>query len=249
MCGRFTLATTTADELRDRFPLGESAVEIRQRFNVAPGDDVVTVGLRDGAPTGRMLRWGLVPPWARDPSIGFRMINARAETVADKPAFRTSFARRRCLILADGFYEWERAGRAKQPFHVTRADGAPFAFAGLWTGWRDPAVEDEEQAWLRTCTIVTTTANERIAGIHPRMPVILEPGDEATWLDPETPAARLRELLAPLPAAETRARAVSRAVNDARYDGPRCLDDAEPDDLAAFAAAVNAAHARQGGLF
>jgi putative SOS response-associated peptidase YedK len=244
MCGRFTLATTTAGELRDRFPLGESAVEIRQRFNVAPGDQLVTVGVRDGAPTGRMLRWGLVPPWARDPSIGYRMINARAETVADKPAFRTSFARRRCLILADGFYEWERAGRAKQPFHITRADGAPFAFAGLWTGWKDPAVEDEDEAWLRTCTIVTTTANDKIAGIHPRMPVILEPGDEQTWLDPETPQERLQQLLAPLPADETAFRAVSRAVNDARYDGPHCLDDAEPDDLASFAEAVNAAQAR-----
>lgn len=253
MCGRFTLATTTADELRLRFPLGESAVEIRQRFNVAPGDQVVTVGVRDGAPVGRMLRWGLVPPWARDPSIGYRMINARAETVAEKPAFRTSFARRRCLILADGFYEWERAGRAKQPFHITREDGAPFAFAGLWTGWRDPAVEDEDEAWLRTCTIVTTDANAKIAGIHPRMPVILEPSDEQTWIDPETPVQRLHELLAPLPAAETRARAVSRAVNDARYDGPHCLDDAEPTDLAAFAAAVNAAQAppasAQDGLF
>lgn len=255
MCGRFTLATTTAGELRERFPLGESAVEIRQRFNVAPGDQLVTVGVRDGAPTGRMLRWGLVPPWARDPSIGYRMINARAETVAEKPAFRTSFARRRCLILADGFYEWERAGRAKQPFHITRADGAPFAFAGLWTGWRDPAIEDEDEAWLRTCTIVTTSANDKIAGIHPRMPVILEPGDEETWLDPETPAERLQQLLVPLPPEETSARAVSRAVNDARYDGPHCLDDAEPDDLASFAEAVNAAQAkpaaasRQDGLF
>lgn len=244
MCGRFTLATSTSGELRERFPLGESAVEIRQRFNVAPGDQLVTVGVRDGAPTGRMLRWGLVPPWARDPSIGYRMINARAETVAEKPAFRTSFARRRCLILADGFYEWERAGRAKQPFHITRADGAPFAFAGLWTGWKDPAIEDEDEAWLRTCTIVTTTANDKIAGIHPRMPVILEPGDEQTWLDPETPAERLQQLLVPLPEQETAFRAVSRAVNDARYDGPHCLDDAEPDDLASFAEAVNAAQAR-----
>jgi putative SOS response-associated peptidase YedK len=204
----------------------------------------VTVGVRDGAPTGRMLRWGLVPPWARDPSIGYRMINARAETVAEKPAFRTSFARRRCLILADGFYEWERAGRAKQPFHITRADGAPFAFAGLWTGWRDPAIEDDDEAWLRTCTIVTTTANDKLAGIHPRMPVILEPGDEQTWLDPETPAERLQQLLVPLPEDETAFRAVSRAVNDARYDGPHCLDDAEPDDLASFAEAVNGAQAR-----
>lgn len=252
MCGRFTLATTTADELRHRFPPGE-AVEIAQRFNVAPGDQVVTVGVREGVATGRTLRWGLVPPWARDPSIGYRMINARAETVAEKPAFRTSFARRRCLILADGFYEWQRQGRAKQPFHITREDGRPFAFAGLWTGWKDPAIEDEDAAWLRTCTIVTTEANEKIHAIHPRMPVILDPADEQTWLDPEMPAERLQALLHPLAAAQTHARAVSRAVNNARYDGPDCLADAAPEDLKAFAEAVNAAHAapaaEQTGLF
>jgi putative SOS response-associated peptidase YedK len=252
VCGRFTLATTTADELRQRWPLGES-VEIEQRFNVAPGDQLVTVGVREGVPTGRMLRWGLVPPWARDPSIGYRMINARAETVAEKPAFRSSFARRRCLILADGFYEWQRQGRAKQPFHVTRADGRPFAFAGLWTGWKDPAIEDEDRAWLRTCTIVTTEANDKITGIHPRMPVMLEPDEEQIWLDPERPQDELLRLLHPLPEEETSFRAVSRAVNNARYDGPECLADAEPEDLKAFAEAVNAAHAapaaEQEGLF
>lgn len=250
MCGRFTLATTTADELRQRFPLGESAVDLRQRFNVAPGDDVVTIAERHGETKARMLRWGLVPPWARDPSVGYKMINARAETVAEKPAYRSSFEKRRCLIVADGFYEWQRQGRAKQPFHITRADGAPFAFAGLWTGWKDPSIEDEDQAWLRTCTIVTTEANEKIAGIHPRMPVILDPRDEQTWIDPETPSARLQELLRPLPPEGTAARAVSRAVNDARYDGPECLADPEPDDLKAFAEAVNAAQgAPQEGLF
>lgn len=247
MCGRFTLATTTADELRDRFPLGESAVDLRQRFNVAPGDDVVTVAERDGVATGRMLRWGLIPPWARDPSVGYKMINARAETVAERPAYRDAFVKRRCLIVADGFYEWRREGRAKQPFHITRGDGEPFAFAGLWTGWRNP--EDDE--WLRSCTIVTTHANDKIAGIHPRMPVILDPRDEQTWLDPGTPVERLHELLRPLPERITSARAVSRAVNNARYDGPECLADPEPEDLKAFAEAVNAAHAKpeQGGLF
>jgi putative SOS response-associated peptidase YedK len=241
VCGRFALATSASDELRQRFPLGES-VEIRQRFNVAPGDDVVTVGVRDGVATGRLLRWGLVPPWARDPSVGFKMINARAETVAEKPAYRDSFAKRRCLIVADGFYEWQRSGRAKLPFHITREDTAPFAFAGLWTGWKDPETEE----WLRTCSIVTTDANDKLRGIHPRMPVILEQRDEQDWLDPDTPVEHLQRLMAPLPAAETHARAVSRAVNDARYDGPHCLDDAEPMDLKAFAEAVNAAAAGGG---
>jgi putative SOS response-associated peptidase YedK len=218
VCGRFTLATTTADELRQRWPLGES-VEIAQRFNVAPGDQVVTVGVREGVPTGRLLRWGLVPPWARDPSIGYRMINARAETVAEKPAFRTSFARRRCLILADGFYEWRRLPAGpKQAFHIARADGSLFAFAGLWSIWHG-----EDGATLRTCTILTTGANSAIASLHDRMPVILAPDAELAWLEPTGSPARLPGLLGGLDPAGTSLRPVGPAVNDARYDGPECL--------------------------
>ncbi len=222
MCGRYTLASTTPGELRRRFPLGES-VEIARRWNVAPGDDVLAVVNRREGVTGALLRWGLVPPWADDPNIGFRMINARAETVADKPAYREPFQRGRCLIVADGFYEWQREG-TRQPFHITRGDGGPFAFAGLRTAWRDPQGE-----WLRSCTIVTTQANASIEHIHPRMPVILDPAVEDEWLDPGTPAERLHELLRPLPVAETHARPVSKAVNDARYDGPECLADAVPE--------------------
>ena len=220
MCGRYTLAGTTPDQLRERFPLGES-VEIRRRFNVAPGDDVLAVVMRDGAPRGALLRWGLVPPWADDPKVGFKMINARAETVAEKPAYRDAFQRRRCLVIADGFYEWQRDG-ARQPFHVQRSGGEPFAFAAIGSAWKDPRGE-----WLRSCSIVTTTANELVAPIHPRMPVILEPTDESVWLDPETPAERAQELLRPLPVGLTRVRPVSKAVNDARYDGPECLADPE----------------------
>jgi len=224
MCGRYTLASTQPGELRQRFPLGES-VEIRRRFNVAPGDDVRAVVMRDEGPTGALLRWGFVPPWAKDPSVGFKMINARAETVAEKPAYRDAFRRHRCLIVADGFYEWEREG-ARRPFHVTRAGGEPFAFAGLRTAWKDPHGE-----WLRSCTIVTTRANAAIAAIHPRMPVILEPGEEAAWLDPATPPELLHAMLRPLEAARTRARPVSKAVNDARYDGPECLAPSEPEPV------------------
>jgi putative SOS response-associated peptidase YedK len=224
VCGRFTVAATTSpDRLRARFPLGES-VEIVRRYNVAPGDDVLAVIVREGIPQGALLHWGFVPPWAEDPSVGFKMINARAETVAERPAYRDAFRRHRCLIVADGFYEWEREG-ARQPFHVTRADGEPFALAGLRTAWRQP-----DGAWLRSCTIVTTRANAAIAGIHPRMPVILEPRDEATWLDHDAPLEVVRALLHPLPVAETRTRPVSKAVNDARYDGPECLAPAEPED-------------------
>jgi putative SOS response-associated peptidase YedK len=225
MCGRYTLASTTPAQLRARFPLGES-VELRQRFNVAPGDEVPAVVMREGGPTGALLRWGLVPPWAEDPKIGFRMINARAETVADKPAYRRPFERGRCLIVADGFYEWQREA-VRQPFHITRGDGGPFAFAGIRTAWRDPRAPDGEL--LRSCAIVTTAANPVVAHIHPRMPVILDPADEEDWLDPNTPPPRLHAMLHALPNDETHARAVSKAVNDARYDGPECLAPAEPE--------------------
>jgi putative SOS response-associated peptidase YedK len=226
MCGRYTLASTTPAQLRARFPLGES-VAIAQRFNVAPGDEVLSVVMREGGPTGALLRWGLVPPWADDPKVGFRMINARAETVADKPAYRGPFQRGRCLIVADGFYEWQRDGNARQPFHITRGNGEPFAFAGLRTAWRDP--KDPDGELLRSCAIVTTAANPVVAHIHPRMPVILDPADEEEWLDPGTPPQRLHAMLHPLADEQTHARAVSRAVNDARYDGPECLAPTEPE--------------------
>jgi putative SOS response-associated peptidase YedK len=231
VCGRYALAGPAPGEwseqrLRTRFPgLGES-VELRQRFNVAPTDPVACVTTtREGEPRGELLRWGLVPHWAMDPGIGAKMINARSETVAEKPAFRDAFARRRCLIVADGFYEWERRGRAsRHPFHITRTDAAPFAFAGLWSTWHGP-----EHRVLRTCSIVTAPANGAIAALHDRMPVILPPDAEADWLDPATPEPLLRELFAGLPAAQTALREVSRRVNDARHDEPDCLDDPEPE--------------------
>lgn len=228
MCGRYSLAGPSPAELRERFPLGES-LEVRQRFNVCPGDDVACVTTsKEGEPRGEALRWGLVPHWAKDPSTGFKMINARAETVAERPAYRDPFARgMRCLVLADGFYEWEkRPGAPKQPWHVTRADGGgPFAFAGLWTIWHGP-----EGEVLRTCTIITTEANSTLRDVHDRMPVILPgPDAEQAWLDRGTPQGALQELLVPLPDRLTARRAVGTAVNDARYDGPDCLLDAAPD--------------------
>lgn len=237
MCGRYTLAATNPALLWERFEVA-SDIEIRRRWNVAPQDDVVAVTSDgDGVPRGSVLRWGLVPFWAKDPRIGARMINARAETVAEKPAFRDAFARRRCLILADGFYEWKPpdpgdAGSRKQPFHIARADGAPFAFAGLWASWR-PKGADRDVEPLRSCSIITTAANERIADIHDRMPVILPSREaEAAWLDPSTPDDALHGLLAALPPDVTARREVGFAVNDARHDEPDCLDppDAQPAD-------------------
>ena len=229
MCGRYSLATPAQSDMRGRFGLGES-LEIRRRFNIAPGDEVVTVTTtKDGEPRGSLLRWGLVPFWAKDPKVGYKMINARAETIAEKPAFRDALKTRRCLIVADGFYEWQKnpaLPRAKkQPFHITRADGAPFAFAGLWASWHGTGDEA-----LRSCTIITTDANDRLRDIHDRMPVILPDQDaEEAWLEHGTPPELLGELLIPLPDALTARRAVGPAVSDARHDEPDCLDDAPPE--------------------
>jgi putative SOS response-associated peptidase YedK len=225
VCGRYSLATPAGADLRSRFALGES-VELRQRFNVAPGDDVAAVTTdREGAPRGELLRWGLVPHWSRDAANAYKMINARAETLAERPAYRDALRTHRCLVVADGFYEWQRReGLPKLPWWVTRDDGAPFAFAGLWATWTAP-----DGAQLRTCTIVTTDANASLRDVHDRMPVIL-PGqaEEDAWLDHGTPVAALPELLVPLPDRMTARRAVGPAVNDARYDGPDCLAPAAP---------------------
>ncbi len=219
MCGRYSLAAPNPAEVRARFPIDES-VEIRRRYNVAPGDEVLAVTTdREGNPRGELLRWGLVPSWAKQPDTGLKMINARVETVAERPAYKRAFERYRCLIIADGFFEWRRPSSGpKQAFHITRADGRPFAFAGLWSIWYG---EDDRK--LRTCTIITTAASSAIASLHDRMPVILAPDAEAAWLAPAQPPARLRELLVGLSPGDTALRPVGPAVNDARYDGPECL--------------------------
>jgi putative SOS response-associated peptidase YedK len=225
VCGRYTLAVPDPALLRSRFPVGEQ-VEIRTRYNVAPGDDVLAVTTdREGAPRGELLRWGLVPSWAASPDTGLKMINARVETAAEKPAFRTAMQRFRCLIVADGFYEWQRLPTGpKQAFHITRADGVPFAFAGLWSVWRPRA--DQEGEPIRSCAIVTTAAAGRIAALHDRMPVILRPDAEEAWLDATTPSSVVAELVRGIPPGMTALRPVGPTVNDARYDGPECL--AEP---------------------
>jgi putative SOS response-associated peptidase YedK len=209
MCGRFTLAGANPAELRARFPLGES-IEIRERFNVAPGDDIVTVTTdKHGEPRGELLRWGLVPHWAKDEKTGYKMINARLETIAQRPGFRDA---RHCLIIADGFYEWEQLPDRKQPWWVTRSDGEPFAFAGLWTTRRR-----QDGSQLRSCSIVTTAAFASIEHVHDRMPVILTPSGEDPWLHSDEPPRGMIE-------GELKLTAVGNAVNDARHDEPDCLD-------------------------
>jgi putative SOS response-associated peptidase YedK len=172
------------------------------------------------------MRWGLIPRWAKDPSIGNRMINARAETVASKPAFREAFQGRRCLLPADGFYEWKRCGARKQPMYLRMLDGRPFAFAGLWARWRPEGGEPVE-----SCTILTTEPNELVADIHKRMPVILPPQDYGPWLDPETrDPARLSGMLQPYSAEEMIAYPVSTRVNRPEHDDPDCVEPVEAPD-------------------
>jgi putative SOS response-associated peptidase YedK len=230
VCGRYTLATPDPADLRARFQISES-VEIRRRYNVAPGDEVLAVTTdREGVRRGETLRWGLVPSWAQRPDTGLRMINARIETAAEKPAFRTAMQRFRCLIIADGFYEWQRAAEGrKHAFHITPAQRPLFAFAGLWSIWHAP-----DGDVLRTCTIMTTAANSAVAPLHDRMPVILPRDAESAWIDPGTPQPELFELLDGLSASQTAVRAVGPAVNDARYDGPECLADEVPEAQASL---------------
>ena len=225
MCGRYSLTTPNPAQLRARFPIGES-IQLQPHYNIAPGTDVVAVTTdRDGAARGELLRWGLVPSWSKDSTGGFKMINARAETLMERSAYRLPFERFRCLIPADGFYEWQavEGEKRKQPFHITRADGDLFAFAGLWSVWHRGQPDE-----LRSCTIITTTPNELVAPLHDRMPVILPPEAEPVWLTHDTPIPALEELLHGLPSERMAARPVGPAVNDVRIDGPACLLDPPP---------------------
>jgi len=225
MCGRYTLARPDPGQLRARFAIGEG-VDVRRRFNVAPGDDVLAVVQRGPEPEGAILRWGLVPSWADDPrDLGVKTINARAETVHERPAYREAFADRRCLIVADGFYEWH----AGTPHWITRADGEPFAFAGLWASWRPRGEQPVEP--LRSCAIVTTAASDAVCDLHDRMPVILLPDDEPTWLGADSLPETLHAILDAAREQQLVARPVSHAVNDARHDAPDCLGPPEQPPL------------------
>ena len=220
MCGRFLLHSPV-DLLQRAFGFSELP-NLQPRYNVAPTQAVPIIRRKEGS--GReltMVRWGLVPFWAKDLKIGSQLINARAETVTSKPAFRAAFAKRRCLVPADGFYEWQKreGSKLKQPMLIRRRDAAPFAFAGLWESWRGPDGE------VQTCTIVTTEANAVLSPIHNRMPVVLEPGAYDRWLDPEQPSA---ELLLPCPDEWLEAFPVSTQVNNVRNDAAELIEPLNP---------------------
>jgi putative SOS response-associated peptidase YedK len=226
MCGRFTLRTPLA-EVADAFDLPPQAFERADgwhgRYNIAPSQEVAAVRRHDaGGREAVWLQWGLVPSWADDPALGYRMINARSETADTKPAFRDAFRRRRCLVAADGFYEWKRGTKPKQPYYIRLADDGPFAFAGLWEHWRrgDEVID--------SCTILTTEANELVATLHDRMPVILDRQRYDAWLDPALDPARAGALLVPYPARQMTVFPVSTVVNSTRHDGPQLIAPAVP---------------------
>jgi len=219
MCGRFAL-----------FAMGESLARqfgvpgtpsLAPRYNIAPSQAVPTVRVQasGGGREVASLRWGLIPSWAKDPDIGNRMINARSETAREKPAFRGAFRRRRCLIPASGFYEWQRRERRKQPYFVKMRDDRPFAFAGLWERWQGP-----DEAVVESCTILTTAANAVVAPIHDRMPVIVPPSEYGRWLDPALQDTEpLESLLAPFPPEEMAAYPVGFKVNAPSNDDAECV--------------------------
>ena len=215
MCGRYSLAADM-EGLEERFAFSGEGLPGQARFNIAPTQEILTVTNDGSRNNAQSMKWGLIPHWAQDPSMNNRMINARAETVEERPMFRRAFERRRCLVLADGFYEWMKVGKSKVPMRITLRSGEPFGFAGLWETWESP-----DGTQVHSCTILTTTPNAVMEPIHNRMPVILPREAEGLWLAPgPTQASVLKALLVPYPAADMEAYQVSALVNSPRNDTP-----------------------------
>ena len=220
MCGRFT-QERPASELADIFAAEPLVDDPGPRFNVAPTDEVLVVVQREERRAITAYRWGLVPHWSTDLRTGSRMFNARAETLTTSPAFRDAFKRRRCLVPAESFYEWKREGTIRQPYRVVRDDGLPLVFAGLWAGWKDPSSAEVR----RTCTIVTTTPNDAMGGLHDRMPALIADDAWDRWLHPSAAdPSELFAMLQPTDEIGLRIYAVNRDVNDVRRDGPALIE-------------------------
>lgn len=217
MCGRFT-QRKPAERVKREFQL-EEVPSIEARYNIAPTQDILAIRRRDNSNEAVMLKWGLIPSWAKDATIGAKLINARSETVEEKPSFREAFKKRCCIIPVDGFYEWQRTGGRKQPYYFRFKDDRLFGFAGLWEKWGTP-----EGEILETCSILTTEANEVLKPVHDRMPVILHPEAYDLWLDEDVRKQELcKELLCPYPASEMTANPVSVAVNSPRNQGEQLV--------------------------
>ena len=221
MCGRYTLATTP-EMIAHSFDIRLDSFEFLPRYNIAPTQDVLTVISQDGFRQARMMRWGLIPFWAKDAKVGNRMINARAESVADNRAFKNSFQKRRCLVLADSFYEWKGSGKNKQPVRILLRSEEPFAFAGIWETWRDKSRPEAEP--ISSCSIITTVPNLLVEPIHDRMPVMLPRELEQDWLDRDNQdTGLLREILLPYDPGLMKTYEVSTLVNSARNQGSELI--------------------------
>jgi len=221
MCGRF-VGYRSIRELEAHFPIDKVACEAAENFNVAPSQEILTIVKQKGENWLDKFHWGLVPFWAKDISIGNKMINARAESVAEKPSFRNAFKKRRCLIPADGFYEWKGQKGDKQPMFITLPDKKPFAFAGLWETWKDKEAPD---SIYKSCTIITTQASDSMRDIHHRMPAILKPEIYETWLDPANQnVTELNQILKNEIITELTSYPVSREVNSIRRNDPSCIE-------------------------
>lgn len=223
MCGRYTLHHKP-EEIEERFDVEPDLRLLAPRYNIAPSQIIPVIRHAESKEMAG-CKWGLIPFWARDPKIGNNLINAKAETIAEKPSFKRAFAKRRCLIPADGFYEWQKRGKApSQPMYIRRRDGGLFAFAGLWEEWKSPEGEP-----IETCTIITVEPNELLSKIHNRMAAILRPGDEAAWIDPKSGVDDLLQMLRPYDSDELEAIPVSRAVNSPAHDSAALIAPIETE--------------------
>ena len=224
MCGRYTL-TKPFKAIVTHFKAKTSQLGFQERFNIAPAQTVPAIIQKENERRLCVLRWGLVPHWAKDESVGMKTINARAETISEKPSFRDSFRSKRCLIPADGFIEWARKTKDKTPKYINLKSNELFGMAGLWAEWNGNGQP------IKTFSIITTEANDLIGKVHHRMPVILNPENYSDWLSPDATSSELKSLLVPFSAEKMSVRSISKAVNSAKNDSPDCLNPTEQKDL------------------